>query len=93
MSLKLNCWEFKKCGREPWGAKVDELGVCLTATYIEFNGLNGGKNGGRVCWAIPGTLCNANAAGTFEEKQRTCMSCDFYKSVIEEEVVTETVSL
>jgi len=25
---KLNCWEFKKCGRQPGGPKVAELGVC-----------------------------------------------------------------
>jgi hypothetical protein len=25
---KLNCWEVKKCGREPGGVKVKELGVC-----------------------------------------------------------------
>jgi len=23
-----NCWEYKKCGREPGGIKVHELGVC-----------------------------------------------------------------
>jgi len=24
----LNCWEFKKCGREPGGEKASELGIC-----------------------------------------------------------------
>ena len=31
MSL-INCWEVKKCGREPGGAKVAELGVCPAST-------------------------------------------------------------
>jgi len=24
----VNCWEFKKCGREPNGLKAIELGIC-----------------------------------------------------------------
>ncbi|MGE5174112.1 MAG: two-CW domain-containing protein, partial [Betaproteobacteria bacterium] len=28
---KLNCWEHKKCGRQPGGHKVAELGVCPSA--------------------------------------------------------------
>lgn len=29
---KLNCWEFKKCGREQGGILSAELGVCHAAT-------------------------------------------------------------
>lgn len=29
---KLNCWEFKKCGRETGGLKIKEMGVCPDAT-------------------------------------------------------------
>ncbi len=43
---KLNCWEFKKCGREPGGAKIEE---CLAAKDSEIDGTNSGKKGGRVC--------------------------------------------
>lgn len=28
MGMKLNCWEFKKCGREPGGLKARERGAC-----------------------------------------------------------------
>ena len=49
---KQNCWEFKKCGREPGGVKTAELGVCPAATTEKANGLNSGRNGGRACWAI-----------------------------------------
>jgi len=28
MEASVNCWEFKKCGRERDGAKAGELGVC-----------------------------------------------------------------
>ena len=25
--MSMNCWEFKKCGREPNGLKAKELGI------------------------------------------------------------------
>jgi hypothetical protein len=53
---KLNCWEFEKCGRQPGGIKVKELGVCPAATEKRAHGINGGINGGRACWAIAGTF-------------------------------------
>ena len=59
----LNCWEAKKCERQPGGAKVSELGVCPVTTTSKVNGVNGGKNGGRVCWAIAGTLCGGKVQG------------------------------
>ncbi|MGD0283853.1 MAG: two-CW domain-containing protein, partial [Dissulfurispiraceae bacterium] len=24
----MNCWEFKKCGREMGGVNIEQLGVC-----------------------------------------------------------------
>ena len=82
--LKENCWEFKKCGREPGGAKVEELGVCPAADDTSCNELNGGKNGGRICWAVAGTFCGDEVQGTFAQKRMSCMSCEFYKLVMEE---------
>ncbi len=29
---KLNCWDFKKCGRQSGGEKAHELGVCPAST-------------------------------------------------------------
>ena len=31
VSKKQNCWEYMKCGREPEGEKVAELGICRAA--------------------------------------------------------------
>jgi len=81
----INCWEYKKCGREPGGEKVDELGVCIAATETRANGIHGGKNGGRSCWAIAGTLCEGEVQGSYAKKFQNCMFCDFYKKVMEEE--------
>lgn len=82
---KLNCWEYKKCGREPGGAKAAELGVCPSATEARVDGVNCGKNGGRTCWMVAGTLCGGEVQGTYANKFMNCMKCDFYHSVICEE--------
>lgn len=89
---KINCWEFKKCGRENGGIKVSELGVCPSAVAVNMNGLNNGINGGRICWAVAGSFCGGKVQGTFAEKRPICMSCDFYKKVTGEEPV-ETFKL
>jgi len=81
----LNCWEFKKCGREPGGAKTSELGKCPSASETRVDGINNGKNGGRVCWAIAGTLCGGKVQGSYAQKFLNCMECEFYKSVVHEE--------
>ena len=82
---KQNCWEFKKCGREPGGAKTAELGICPAATETRANGLNNGNNGGRACWPIVGTLCGGKVQGVFAEKLTNCMKCEFYQLVGAEE--------
>jgi len=82
---KLNCWELKKCGREPGGAKVEELGICPAATDRAADGVNGGKNGGRVCWAVAGTFCGDKVQGSFAQKRLSCLSCDIFRQVRDEE--------
>ena len=78
---RTNCWEHKKCGREPGGPKVRELGVCPVATSTRANGLNDGRNGGRACWVISGTLCGGKVQGSFASKMQNCLTCDFYQAV------------
>ena len=79
---ELNCWEFKKCGREPSGSRTAELGICPSSTETRVHGINNGKNGGRICWAIAGTLCGGKVQGTYAQKFLNCMGCDFYKLVV-----------
>ncbi len=83
--LKQNCWEVKKCGREPGGVNVALLGKCPAATDVASDKLNGGKNGGRICWAVTGTMCGGKVQGTFAEKKLTCLSCEFFRQVKTEE--------
>ncbi|HTP52963.1 MAG TPA: hypothetical protein VMK42_19895 [Anaeromyxobacteraceae bacterium] len=80
-----NCWEHKKCGRQPGGPKVAELGVCPVTTSTRSNGLNHGHNGGRACWVISGSLCGGKVQGSFASKMTNCAACDFYVAVKAEE--------
>ena len=66
-----NCWEVKKCGREPGGAKVSERGVCPAF-----------PDHGRDCWMAAGTFCGGEVQGTFAEKLGNCQGCDFYRKVL-----------
>ena len=65
----MNCWEFKKCGREQGGEKVEDFGVC--PAYPDH---------GTTCARITGTLCDGEVQGTFPTKLGHCMSCGFYDS-------------
>jgi len=84
-SGKLNCWEELRCGREPGGPREHELGPCPAASDATCNGMNGGKNAGRICWAATGTLCTGEVEGTFAQKIERCQSCSFFRRVKYEE--------
>ena len=36
---KLNCWEFKKCGRQPGGEHVNDMGLCPATVEVRLEGL------------------------------------------------------
>jgi len=82
---KMNCWEFKKCGRQPGGDNVKELGTCPSSTTSELDGTHGGFNAGRSCWIVKATLCGNAVQGSFAAKHADCFDCEFYKSVAAEE--------
>jgi len=86
---KQNCWEYKKCGREPGGKKSAELGVCPATTYKELDGAHGGENAGRACWAIAGSLCGGKIQGTYAQKLNNCWRCEFMNLVKKEEDPTD----
>jgi len=85
MLEKLNCWEFKNCGREEGGVSADEFGVCPAAQSTKFDEANYGINGGRFCWGIDGTVCDGKLQGNRIEKLKDCLACDFLKNVNQEE--------
>ncbi len=80
-SQKINCWEYKKCGREPGGSKSEKDGICPAAAEKTFDTFNHGINAGRSCWLVAGTFCDNKISGTFAEKIDTCRHCSFYKKI------------
>jgi CRP-like cAMP-binding protein/tRNA A-37 threonylcarbamoyl transferase component Bud32 len=82
---RLNCWEVMMCGREQGGKNIAEYGVCPAAADPSFDGINSGKCGGRICWAVAGTFCGVGTHGSFVEKRPSCLDCDFYQMVQDEE--------
>lgn len=83
--MKLNCWEFKKCGRQEGGEHVPDLGVCPCFLEKRLDGVHDGRNAGRACWVVTGTLCKGEIQGTFARKFKSCVECDFYEQVRNEE--------
>lgn len=65
----MNCWEFKKCGREKGGLNVGHLGHC--PAYPDF---------GKRCAFVAGTLCEGERQGAFAIKITSCLQCDFFQS-------------
>lgn len=90
---KKNCWEVKGCGRERGGVNVSSLGVCPAALSADndwgrptdYDGRNDGQMGGRYCWKIAGTLCEGKVQGSFADKLDSCVRCEFFRQVKQEE--------
>ncbi len=83
MTQKLNCWQFKNCGREKDGLLVETLGECPVSSAMKFDGMNGGRGAGRICWMVPDSACRKEPAklGIFQR----CHTCDFYRRVLFEQ--------
>lgn len=62
-----------------------ELGICPAAQSTEHHGMNRGNNAGRICWAVAGTMCGAKIQGTHAEKMSSCMMCQVFLGVRQEE--------
>jgi len=84
VSAKLNCWQYKNCGREKGGIMVDILGECPIPSAMKYDGHNDGIGAGRVCWIVPDTSCRLN--NQFRNGQiKQCYNCEFYQRVVFEE--------
>lgn len=83
MTVKQNCWEFKRCGREPGGVNVYKLGLCPATKEPRLHGVHGGEQAGRACWIVAGTFCGGKIEGTFARKYKTAQfaAFDFKRSI------------
>lgn len=75
----MNCWEFRKCGREPGGRLAAKQGVCPAAEFEAADGYLGGTNGGCACAFVTGTFCEEVLQGTYRDKNKNCWDCGFYR--------------
>ena len=86
---KMNCWEYKKCGRQPGGHKATDLGICPVTVHQDLHGAHDGTNAGRACWVVAGSLCGGKIQGTYAQKLTNCWRCDFMNTVKKEEEPAE----
>jgi hypothetical protein len=63
---------------------INASDICPVVTDTSADGINGGKNGGRICWAISGTFTD-KSKGILAKKRFSCMTCDFFKLVEDQE--------
>lgn len=62
-----------KCERALGGTNVFTDGLCAATTAFTADGFNSGKNGGRICWAVAGSLCSVTQ-GKFAREIRSKFS-------------------
>ncbi|UCD63299.1 MAG: hypothetical protein JSW34_11190 [Candidatus Zixiibacteriota bacterium] len=84
MRTKLNCWEFKNCGRQRGGLMADLLGACIVPEFMKYDGLNDGSGAGRACWMVPHSVTDGHNRRTATCSRR-CYTCEFYKRVVFEQ--------
>ena len=77
MTDKFNCWDFETCCKKTDG-RGNSNNLCPAKNEVIANGLNGGINGGRICWVIMDSHCKKKA-------QTTCFQCEFHYKVMAEE--------
>jgi hypothetical protein len=83
--MKLNCWEFFKCGRQPKGENVAKLGQCPVPVSTKHDGLNDGSSAGRSCWRVTGTESGKEPTCLVAVKIGDCRECGFFNLVKSEE--------
>lgn len=74
--MKKNCWEVMQC---------DDPANCPAFNENRLTGTHRGKNAGRCCWVVAGTLCFGEPAGEFARQIDSCETCAFYNYVLKEE--------
>jgi hypothetical protein len=76
--MKKNCWEIIHCGREEGGYLAKDGGeVCPAASSRTHDGNNKGKNAGRYCWRVAGSMCGGEPKGYYSRIVSSCENCQF----------------
>ncbi len=64
---------------------MEKLGPCPAAMDVTCDGINGGENAGRLCWAVAGTSCAERLRGKPGQGTASCQECSFFRRVKYEE--------
>jgi len=79
---RLQCWEIRGCGQAEGTSGGGKR--CPVPRTMALDGVNGGDNGGRCCWAVDGALCigkRPQDAGPADP----CLRCSVLATVRREE--------
>jgi hypothetical protein len=74
-----------QCGREPGGKYKNKYETCPVSTKAVANGLNGGENGGRICWIIAESGCKCKVKCSVRNVRHSCFQCEFRYKIMAEE--------
>ena len=75
--FKPQCWEVMKCNNQT---------NCVVAINVKYHNLHDGKNAGRACWLVAGTFSKDKSnKNSCINKVSTCMNCNFFAMVQEQE--------
>jgi hypothetical protein len=85
MAIKFNCWEVMKCGKGPSEDGNGKSDICPIVFESSANNLNGGINGGRVCWVIAGEYYKDKVICSKFKRKDPCFACEFRYKVMAEE--------
>jgi hypothetical protein len=74
-----------KCGKGPSGNGNGKHRSCPISAETSANTLNGGVNGGRICWIIAENCRNSKVKCSELSRMDPCFSCEFRYKVFAEE--------
>ncbi|MFW3145826.1 MAG: two-CW domain-containing protein [Thermoplasmatota archaeon] len=80
-----NCWEIKRCGREPGGERASDLGICPASRNSELDCMNSGECAGRACWRIKEPIMGGTLLPHWSDPDRDCLVCPVLVKVRNEE--------
>ncbi len=82
---KPNCWDVMGCSRGIGDDTPCVGDACRAATETLVDGVNGGHNGGRACWAVAGSFA-MDSPDCKRHGPSSCVDCPFFRMVITEEL-------
>jgi len=77
---------------EPGGIFSEIYGPCPVAKLMKYDGINGGRGAGRICWSILNSSPR-DSQPVCRNTRQSCFDCEFYRRVQNEEESTVAAEL